>query len=251
MACFPLGSEGRWVEKFSLEVSKINLQMDGLGRPFCEVSRWIESKKGEHRDSATFGNRTSLYQVGIQQVPSSKCLYIPQLIDRYMNVQKLRKDSKGLQIYMTVNCRRVCIREDCTLRADRTLISWETELLRNGKLNFRKRSSVGKRKGSLRRAQHLPRLSCAPRDGSADLIVTSPPESKTGTSTCRFCGKFLHQELSNLDKLIYLFCCTYRYLFPHFKFTNKGRRTDGLLHTTICSCRFLQIESQGGHKNLR
>lgn len=93
MACSPLGSDGRWAEELRLEIRKINLQMDGLGRPFCEVSA---SEKGEHRGSANFGNKTSLYQEGIQQVPSSKCLYNPQLIDRNLNDQKIMRDPKGL-----------------------------------------------------------------------------------------------------------------------------------------------------------
>lgn len=43
--------------------------------------------------------------IGIQQAPSSKRLYIPQLIDRYLNDQKLMKDPKGLHTSMTVNFR--------------------------------------------------------------------------------------------------------------------------------------------------
>lgn len=112
------------------------------------------------------------------------------------------KDPKRLHIYMTVNF-KISYSESipgrfttyvARLRADRTLIFWGTEFLRNGKPDFRKRSLMGKIKCSLRRAQHLPRLSFAPLTRSADLLVTRPPDRKT--CAYRFNGKSIQQELS-------------------------------------------------------
>lgn len=59
----------------------------------------------------------------------------------------------------------------------------------------------------------------------------------------------------NSDKLTFVLCCTYSYLFPNFiLLTRHSTRQSALTvyyipHTSICSCCFLQIESQGGHKD--